>query len=217
MTIGTITSSQQDFVKAEVRVEDGSSLETYTGGTSSSTPITTSIGQEFTATAWFSRIKVVIANGGSNTLMFSLYESHSKATLHHSVLIEGAGINSVAHLAFDSLPPGVYYWELTVNSGSGTTYISSLTGSTIQTAYVDAMLDTSIDFKSKIMYTGGLVERDIAIDGDSVDTSVTTVLSGESIMGIQVGTVVENVSYAGDALANGGEVLTGAWFMEGEL
>jgi len=216
MTEGTITSSTQGFVKAEVQLEDGTYLETFVGGTPASTPINESVGQAFTATKAFSRIKVVIANGGGNKLGFAVYDGPAKTNLLHNVPIAGAGVSSVAHVVFDAMPAGSYYWEIVVLSGSGTTYISCMAGSSIKTAYTDGTLDTSIDFKSKIMYSAAAVIAPLAIEGDVVDSGITTVAATDNIFAVQVGEVVGNLACVGDALNNGGIIISGAWFINTE-
>jgi len=216
MTEGIITSSTQDFVKCEVSLEDGTFMETFAGGTPASTPIIESVGQEFTALNPFSRIKIVIANGAGNRLGFALYEDTTKAVLLHNVPIVDSGINSVAHVVFDSIPAGTYYWEIVVLSGTGTTYISCLAGSSIQTAYIDGVLDTNIDFKSKIMYTGSSTVQPLAIVGDEIDTGATEISATDNMFAVQVGTVVGNLACVGDSLENGGVIVSGAWFLSSE-
>jgi len=124
----------------------------------------------------------------------------------------GSG-GAVLHMAYDPLPPGSYYYEVQVVDG--VEGISVVTDSTLHQAYKKGSPTTEWDIESKIMFVSDTpVERPAAIVGDEVDAGVTTVQTGSPLGNIVVASIEHNISREGDALANGGNILTASWFVE---
>lgn len=214
MSIGKITSSQQDLVYVKVRPETGVELETRIGGSEIVEDVTTTAGQEFTAAHYFGRIKIAVKDSGTSTLVARLYDSHEKNTKYHETVFKDVGQDKVLHWAFDPMPAGSYYWELEVWSGSSLFRLYAFTGSTYDGGYENGS-PISKDFKSKIVYCEDTeVEKPVAVVGDEVDSGVTTVATGSPLGAIQVGTVEKNIARELDELANGGKILNGSWFLE---
>ena len=179
MTIGKITSSQQDIVYVKVRSEDDTFLETHDGAVKANYYVARSVGERFTAVHWFGRIKIKIGNvNESSKVRMTLHDSPAKAKTYYEnefeLLVSGF---VVLHMAFDPLIAGDYYWELTRLSGS--IGISVVTDSTLHKAYTDGNPTTVFDVESKIMYVSDVeVERAVAVIGDEVDTGVTVTSAG---------------------------------------
>lgn len=215
MTVGKITSSQQDLVYVKVRPENGTFLETRIGGSETVLSISDSAGQEFTAEHYFGRIKIAVKDAGNKSLIAKLYDSHLKENKLHETIFKNVGQDGVLHWAFDPLPAGTYYWEVEAWAGVSGFELYVFSGSTLGTAYMDGSLLPGKDFKSKVMYCEDIeVERAVAVVGDSVDSDVATVSSGTSFGSVMVGTVEKNISRELDDLGNGGQILTGSWFLE---
>jgi len=215
MTIGKITASQQDIVYVKVRPEDDTFLETHDGGVKANYYVASSVGERFTAVRWFGRIKIKIGNvNEAGKVRITLHDSPTKAKTYYENEFElpVSGF-IVLHMAFDPLIAGDYYWEVVRLSGS--IGISVVTDSTLHKAYTDGNPTTAFDVESKIMYvTDEETERPVAVVGDPVDSGVTTISGGSELGKIMVGTVEKNISRAGDSMANGGQILTGCWFLE---
>jgi len=213
MTIGKITSSNQDIVYVEVRPETGEYQETREGGNLSSIAIGGTFGAAFTAVHYFDRIAIAIADAANRDLAVRLYDGPEKINKIHEAAFINVGEGRVLHLIFDPLPPGDYYWELDTGGKIIRPYV--YTGSTYQTSYYNGYQDPTKDLRSKIYYcTDELKAVPVAIEGDPVDEGVTTIAAGTSIMGINTGYVEKNVAAELDALANGGRILTGTWYLE---
>jgi hypothetical protein len=215
MTFGKITSSQQDIVYVKVRPEDDTFLETHNGAVKANYYVASSVGEQFTAVRWFGRIKIKIGNvNEAGKVRLTLHDSPAKAKTYYENEFElktNGGI--VLHMAFDPLIAGDYYWELTRLSGS--IGISVVTDSTLHKAYTDGNPTAAFDIESKIMYVSDEeAEREVAMVGDTIDSGVTTISTGTSLANIMVGVVEKNISREGDALSNGGNILTGCWFFE---
>lgn len=215
MTIGKITSSQQDLVFVKVRPEDDTFLETHNGAVKANYYVASSVGERFTALRWFGRIKIKIGNvNDAGKVRMTLHDSPAKAKTYYENEFEltmSGGV--VLHMAFDPLLAGDYYWELTRVSGS--IGISVVTDSTLHKAYTDGNPTIAFDIESKIMYVSDEeAERPVAVVGDTIDSGVTTVSGGSELGKIMVGSVEKNISRDGDSLANGGQILTGCWFVE---
>jgi len=214
MVIGEITSSQQDIMFVHVRVEDAAFMETHNGTVKANYYINNSIAQKFSTARWMGRIKIKIGNvNESSRLRLSLWDLPAKTKLFFENEYQLNPGSAVLHLSFNPLPAGDYYWELERLSGS--VGISIITDSTLYNAYTDGNPTTAFDVESKIMYvTDAEVERPVAIVGDPVDSGITTISGGSELGKIMVGTVEKNISRDGDSLANGGQILTGCWFLE---
>ena len=215
MTIGKITASQQDIVYVKVRPEDDTFLETHNGAVKANYYVTSSVGERFTAVHWFGRIKIKIGNvNEASKVRMTLHDSPVKAKTYYENKFEltmSGGV--VLHMAFDPLIAGDYYWELTRVSGS--IGISVVTDSTLHKAYTDGNPTAAFDIESKIMYVSDEeAERPVAVVGDTIDSGITTINGGSELGKIMVGTVEKNISRDGDSLANGGQILTGCWFLE---
>ena len=217
MVIGRITSSQQDIVFVEVRPEVDTFMETHNGTVKANYYMLTKVGQEFTSPRWFGRIKIKIGNvTEAGEMRLNLYNSTAKTKLHFSsgFLLTTLG-GTVLHMAFDPLPAGTYFFELELLNGAAG--VSVVTDSTIHKAYKEGSLTTDFDIEAKIMFVSDTpVERPVATVGDSVDSGVTTIQSGSSLGRVMTGIVERNISREGDSLANGGEILTGSYFLEME-
>jgi len=216
MVIGEITSSQQDIMFVQVRVEDADFIETHNGTVNANHYISNSIGQKFTTARWMGRIKIKIGNvNESSRLRLSLWDSPVRTKLYFENEYQLNPGSAVLHLSFNPLPAGDYYWELERLSGS--VGVSVVPDSTLHNAYTGGNPTTAFDIKSKIMYvTDAEEERPVAVVGDLIDSGVTTISGGSELGKIMVGTVEKNISRAGDSLANGGQVLQGCWFFEME-
>jgi len=84
MTIGKITSSQQDTIYVKVRPEDGTFMETHKGTTKSNYYMIDSVGEQFFAAHWFGRIKVKIGNVvDSARVRVNLYDTPSKTLTYY--------------------------------------------------------------------------------------------------------------------------------------
>jgi hypothetical protein len=214
MTIGKITSSQQDIVYATVRPEDGTFIETHNGTVKANYYIINSVGEQFTAAHWFGRIKVKIGNADTaGRVSVILYDSPSKTTTYYELVVNLTGGGSVIHFSFDPLPPGNYYLEIVKISGS--VGISVVTDSTIHKALKEGSPTTEWDIESKIMHVTDIeVERAVAIVGDAVDGGITMVKEGSNLGAVQVGQVIGNIARVGDVLQNGGVIRTGAWHVQ---
>ncbi|MDO8726691.1 MAG: hypothetical protein Q7J35_11545 [Candidatus Methanoperedens sp.] len=216
MVIGEITSSQQDIMFVQVRVEDTAFIETHNGTVKSNYFISNSIGQKFSTTRWMGRIKIKIGNvNESSRLRLSLWDSPAKTRLFFENEYQLNPGSAVLHLSFNPLPAGDYYWELERLSGS--VGVSVVSDSTLHKAYTDGNPTTAFDVESKIMYvTDEETERPVAVVGDTIDSGVTTISGGSQLGKIMVGSVEKNISREGDSLANGGKILQGCWFFEME-
>ncbi|MFA4957750.1 MAG: hypothetical protein WC556_12345 [Candidatus Methanoperedens sp.] len=214
MVIGEITSSQQDIMFVHVRVEDAAFIETHNGMVKANYYINNSIGQKFSTARWMGRIKIKIGNvNESSRLRLSLWDSPAKTKLFFENEYQLNPGSAVLHFSFNPLPAGDYYWELERLSGS--VGISVVSDSTMHKAYTDGNPTAAFDIESKIMYvTDAEVERPVAVVGDTIDSGVTTVSGGSELGKIMVGSVEKNISRDGDSLANGGQILTGCWFLE---
>ena len=215
MTIGKITSSQQDVVYVKVRPEDDTFLETHNGEVNANYYVASSVGEQFTALRWFARIKIKIGNvNEAGKVRMTLHDSLAKAKTYYENEFELPVSGFVVlHMAFDPLPAGDYYWEIVRLSGS--IGISVVTDSTLHKAYTDGNPTAAFDIESKIMYVSDEeTERPVAVVGDIIDSGVTTIIGGSELGKIMVGSVEKNISRAGDSLANGGQVLQGCWFVE---
>jgi hypothetical protein len=212
MTIGKITSSQQDIAYASVMPEDGSYIETTQNQENEeSAIITSSAGQEFNTAAYFGRIKLPLSAAYS-TFPFSIWDSPAKVISYHKLKLNNINGQTVGHFAFDPLPPGYYYWEL--SRSSGTLGLTKANGSTYPGTYLNATLQNGFSWKSKIMLTPLEVIRPLAIKGDAVDAGVTTIKEGSAMGAVQVGEVIGNIARVGDILQNGGVIRTGAWHIQ---
>ncbi len=211
-TLGKVTSSQQDIVFVKVRAEDDTFLETHNGTAKTNYYFTTSVGQAFTAAKWFDRIKVKVGDvSDAGMVWLKLYDSPTKATVLAKVKVFLPVGGSVIHMFFEAKPPASYYWELTKLGGS--IGVSVVTDSTIHTAYKEGSITTDWDTESKVMCVGDEIESPIAIEGDSVDSGVTSTLSGSKKGFVDTG-AEKPIVRVGDRLANGGTILTGCNFME---
>jgi hypothetical protein len=216
MVIGEITSSQQDIMFVQVRVEDAAFIETHNGTVKANYYINNSIGQKFLTARWMGRIKIKIGNiNEASRLRLSLWDSPGKTKLYFENEYQLSQISAVLHLSFNPLAAGDYYWELERLSGS--VGISVVSDSTLHNAYTDGNPTTAFDIESKIMFvTDEEVERPVAVVGDPIDSGVTTISGGSELGKIMVGAVEKNISREGDSLANGGQIITGCWFFEME-
>ena len=216
MVIGEITSSQQDIMFVQVRVEDAAFIVTHNGTVNANYYISNSIGQKFSTTRWMGRIKIKIGNvNESSRLRLSLWDSPAKTKLFFENKYQLNPGSAVLHLSFNPLPAGDYYWELERLSGS--VGVSVVSDSTLHNAYTDGNPTSAFDVESKIMYVSDEeTERPVAVVGDTIDSGVTTISGGSELGKIMVGSVEKNISRAGDSLANGGHILTGCWFFEME-
>jgi hypothetical protein len=216
MVIGEITSSQQDIMFVQVRVEDAAFIETHNGTVKSNYYINNSIGQRFTTVRWVGRIKIKIGNvNEASRLRLSLWDSPEKTKLYFENEYQLNPGSVVLHLSFNPLPAGDYYWELERLSGS--VGVSVVSDSTLLKAYTDGTPTAAFDIESKIMHvTDTEEERPVAVVGDPADSGITTVSGGSQLGKIMVGAVEKNISREGDSLANGGKILTGCWFFEME-
>lgn len=215
MTIGKITSSQQDIVFVNIRPEDDTYMETHNGTVKVTYYIINSVGQIFTTFHWMGRIKIKIGNVTEpSRVRVALYDTPAKTHMFYDVQFDITSIGGcVLHLAFDPLPIGTYFYE--IEKLSGTVGVSVVTDSTLHKAYKEGSPTTDWDIESKIMYvTDTEQEKAVAIVGDTVDSGVTTVSAGSTLGKIMVGVVEKNISREDDDLANGGEILTGCWFTE---
>jgi len=217
MTIGKITSSQQDIVFIEVRPEDDTFMETHNGTVKANYYMLTKVGQEFTSPRWFGRIKVKLGNvTETGEMRLNLYDSTAKTRLLFSsgFLLNTLGVN-VLHMAFDPLQAGDYFIELELLNGA--VGVGVVTDSTLHKAYKEGVATALWDVEAKIMFVSDTpVERPIATVGDSVDSGVTTIQGGSTLGSIMTGVVERNISREGDSLANGGAILTGSYFLEME-
>jgi hypothetical protein len=215
MTIGKITASQQDLVYVKVRPEDGTFMETHNGSSRFYTTVNQSIGQVFTSPRWFGRIKVKVLISMAGTARFIIYDSPSKnRTIYEKEVFFTTLDYQVIHVAFDPLPPGTYYYEISNGSFIGDVRVSMVTDSTLHGAYIDAS-PASLDIESKLMFViDSPEERPVAQVGDEVDNGATTVQTGSPLGNIIRAGLERNISREGDALANGGTILTASWFVE---
>ncbi len=215
MTIGAITSSQQDVVFIKVRPEDNTSIETHNGSVKENYYIVNSVGQIFTTTRWSGRLKIKIGNVSIlGSVRVLICDSPAKTKIYYENHFHLTTLGSqVIHMAYDPLPPGIYYYE--VQSFDGSVGVSVVTDSTLHKAYKEGVATNDWDIESKIMYvTDEEVERPAVITGDEVDNGVTTVQTGSQLGSLIVAGIEHPISREGDALANGGTILTGCWFVE---
>jgi hypothetical protein len=212
MTVGKITSSQQDYVMVKVRPEDGTFFETDTGSTGEEqVQISASAGQEVTAPTWFGRIKMP-ASLVNASVGLKIWDSPAKVIEYFSLKLNSLNDNQILHIAFDPLPPGNYYFEILKNAGS--LGITKKIGSTYPGAYLNGIEQTGYSWKLKIMLTPAEVSRPVAIAGDLVDDGITTIKIGSNLAAVQVGEVIGNIARVGDTLQNGGTIRSGAWFFQ---
>jgi len=216
MVIGKITSSQQEIMFVQLRVEDTTFIETHNGTVKANIYNNNSLGQKLTAERWMGRIKIKIGNVNElSRLRLSLWDSPAKTKLYFENEYQLNPGSAVLHLSFNPLPAGDYYWELERLSGS--VGVSVVSDSTLHNAYTDGNPTADFDVESKIMYvTDAEVERPVALVGDQVDSNITTVSGGSQMGKVMVEAVEKNISREGDSLANGGQILTGCWFFEME-
>ena len=216
MVIGEITSSQQDIMFVQVRVEDAAFIETNNGTVKANYYINNSIGQKFSTARWMGRIKIKIGNiNESSRLRLSLWDSPAKTKLYFENEYQLSPGSAVLHLSFNPLPAGDYYWELERLSGS--VGLSVVSDSTLHNAYTDGNPTAAFDVESKIMFvTDAEKERPVAVIGDQIDSGVTTIGGGSQLGKVMIGAVEKNISREGDSLENGGQILTGCWFFEME-
>lgn len=217
MTIGKITASSQDTVFVKVRAEDDSFIETHDGSTETTYNIIATVGQIFTTTRWSGRLKIKLGSvGEAGNLRVLICDSPAKTKIYYENGFKITTLGGqVLHMAYDPLPPGTYYFEIQVASGSFG--VSVITDSTLHKSYKEGSPTTDWDIMAKVMYvTDAEEERAIAVIGDEVDSGVTTVSSGSQLGRVKVGLVEKNISREGDSLANGGSILTSSYFMEME-
>ncbi|MDY0385643.1 MAG: hypothetical protein RBT65_00655 [Methanolobus sp.] len=215
MSVGKITSSQQDLAYVKTRPETGEILETKTGGTQTWDETTANYGQAFTAEHYFGRIKIAVKDAGGKPLIVTLWDSAAKNVKYHETIFPEVDQDQVLHWVFDPVPAGSYYWEIEVWRGNSTFRLYLFDGSTFGGAYEDGGTLPGKSFMSKICYCEDTeVERPVAVVGDTVDSGETTVKSGSPLGKIMVGTVEKNISREADGLNNGGRILNGAWFVE---
>jgi hypothetical protein len=208
MTIGKITSSNQDIAFVYTRPETSVELETVDGGTEAGYA-GSKLGQEFTAASSFSRIKMVFGDSEGTPFRVSLYNGTAKETKFVGLLMpDGMVEDTVLHWMFDPLPAGDYYWEVEAESDIE---LSCSVGSAYEGAYDDGVLIVGKSFRSKICYCEETeVLRAIAIDGDEVDSGVTTINGASSVGCVNTGSSIIAMAKEGDALANGGHVISGS-------
>jgi hypothetical protein len=215
MTIGKITSSQQDIVFVKVRPEDDTFLETHDGAVKANYYVASSVGERFTPLRWFGRIKIKIGNvNEAGKMRMTLHDSPAKTKTYYENEFELPVSGFVVlHMAFDPLIAGDYYWELTRLSGS--IGLSVVTDSTLHNAYREGAATNQWDIESKIMYVSDEEEeRAIAVVGDEVDNGVTTASTGSDFNFIKAGINDKTICREGDSLSNGGKILNGCWFVE---
>lgn len=210
MTIGKITSSQQDIAFVKVRVEDDTFTDTHNGVTKVNYYVVSSAGQQFSVAKWFSRIKIKIGNvSAPGIVKVSLYDSPQKAAKYAEAEAQlNAGGQVIHFILLDPYPPGDYYWEMAKLSGG--VGISVVTDSTIHKAYKEGSPTAEWDIESKIMHLGEETEQPIAVEGDEIDGGATTILSGSAVSFI----AQEAIARVTDPLANGGKILQGCKFLE---
>ncbi|MDW7727343.1 MAG: hypothetical protein SCH70_09620 [Candidatus Methanoperedens sp.] len=215
--IGKITSSNQDTVMVKVRPETGEFFETHNGTVFQTYNIIDRIGQAFHTDSWITRLKIKLSAVAENSeATVTIYDSAQKikAFCQGDFMIDAGGVQ-VLHLAFDPLPPGDYYWELLLTSGA--IGVGVCTDSTLGGAYKEGVSTADWDIESKLMLAADeQVERAVAFVGDEIDDGVTTIRDGSSLGRLQTGVVEKNISREEDALANGGKILTGSWYVEAE-
>ncbi len=214
MTIGKITSSQQDTVFVKVRPEDGIFMETHNGTARSNYYMIDSVGEQFSAAHWFGRIKVKIGNVVDTArVRVNLYDTPAKALTYYETESDLPAGGSVVHVIFNPLPPGNYYLE--IKNVSGTIGISMVTDSTLHNAYREGSATNEWDIESKIMYVSDEEEeRAIAVVGDDVDNGVTVTGTGSDFNFIKTGLNEKAICREGDSLSNGGKIINGCWFVE---
>lgn len=213
MTVGKITGSGQGILYVQVRPETGEFLETRIGGILAGQFLSLPYGTLFTAEHWFDRLIIALDDGGGRDLPVRIYDSPDKTNLIQETLFTKVGPSRALHMIFEPLPPGEYYWEL--DPGGQITVAQVCIGSTYEGTYVNGNLMTGYDLRSKIMYcTDELQERAVAVTGDPIDNGVTTIKETSSLAAIQVGTVEKNIAKELDELHNGGQILTGSWYVE---
>ena len=214
MTIGKITSSQQDTVFVNVRPEDGTFMETHNGTTKSNYYMIDSVGEQFFAAHWFGRIKVKIGNVvDSARVRVNLYDTPSKTLTYYETESDLPAGGSVVHVIFNPLPAGNYYLE--IKKVSGSCGISVVTDSTLHNAYKEGAATNQWDIESKIMFVSDVEEeRAVAVVGDDVDTGVTSTSTGSDFNFIKVGLNEKAICREGDLVSNGGKIINGCWFVE---
>lgn len=217
MTVGRITKSSQDTVFVKVRPETGEFFETHNGTLFQSYPVVERAGQEFHTDNWIARLKVKLSAASEKSdVSLLIHDSHQKKkTFCEGDFEVNTGGFQVLHLAFDPLPPGDYYWELLLVSGSVSVSVS--TDSTLGGAYIEGTLTPDWNIESKLMLASDeIVERQVAFAGDEVDNEVTVIEQGSALGRLQTGIVEKNIARESDPLSNGGKILTGSWYVESE-
>lgn len=214
MTIGKITSSQQDTVFVKVRPEDGTFMETHNGSSQSNYYMIDSVGEQFSSARWFGRIKVKIGNAVEGSrVRINLYDTPEKALTYYETESDLPAGGSVVHVIFNPLPTGNYYLE--IKKVSGSCGISVVTDSTLHNAYREGAATDQWDIESKIMYVSDAEEeRAVAVVGDNVDNGVTVTGTGSDLNFIKEGSNEKAICREGDSLSNGGKILNGCWFVE---
>ena len=214
MTIGKITSNQQDTVFVKVRPEDGTFMETHNGTARSNYYMIDSVGEQFSAAHWFGCIKVKMGNVvDSARVRVNLYDTQAKVLTYYETESDLPAGGSVIHVIFNPLPAGNYYLEIKTISGS--CGVSVVTDSTLHNGYKEGAATDQWDIESKIMYVSDAEEeRAVAVVGDEVDTGVTATSTGSDFNFIKVGLNEKAICREGDLLSNGGKILNGCWFVE---
>ncbi|MFZ3169407.1 MAG: hypothetical protein WA130_17470 [Candidatus Methanoperedens sp.] len=214
MTIGKITSSQQDTVFVNVRPEDGMFMETHNGTARSNYYMIDSVGEQFSSAHWFGRIKVKIGNTVEGSrVRLNLYDTSAKTLTYYETESDLPAGGSVVHVIFNPLPAGNYYLE--IKKVSGSCGISVVTDSTLHNGYKEGAATDQWDIESKIMFVSDVEEeRAIAVVGDEVDNGVTATSTGSDFNFIKVGLNEKAICREGDIVSNGGKIINGCWFVE---
>ncbi len=215
MVLGKITKSNQDLIFIKVRPEDDTFMETHNGSSKANYYIIETVGQIFTTLHWSGRLKIKLGNvTKEGSIRVLICDSPAKNKIYyenHFHIITLGG--QVLHMAYDPIPPGNYYFELQIYDG--TFGVSVVTDSTLHKAYKEGAPTADWDIEAKVMYvTDAEEERPAAITGDEVDSGVTTVQTGSQLGSLIVSDIEHPISREGDALANGGNILTASWFVE---
>lgn len=211
MTIGKITSTQQDLVYVEARVEDDTFTETNNGGFDTEFTYIGICKQEFSVDRWFGRIKSVILNAQNTDIVLRLYDSNGE--MIQDKFVKNVGKDQVIHFIFDPLPPGEYTFEIDTLGNKVT--VGSFGFSSYGGFSINNFIEYNHSLKLKIMhYTTELQQKAVAVVGDEVDNGSTSVSNGIEFGKIMTGNVEYNINRAGDMLENGGHVLTGCWYAQ---
>lgn len=176
------------------------------------TVVNETIGNKFTLDYHFDRLRIPV-NGNGQDIILTLYESEIKNTIYFSIKFNTIPNNSYLEVAFDYLPPGTYYWE--VSQPSNNISFQLLTGgSGFGYAYIDGVQQTGKDFDFKYYtYLDSFDEVFILPSNQEINGGNTIKNDFENLCKCyDLNGVEKEIITVGTKTTDGGIINSGAWY-----